>query len=279
MYRESFRQTREMHHATIKHMTHQNRGCPLTEVEHLKGFVAYAKTSVDRAWYYPPLRAYRYMVALALYSKALTVAEATIALLEQDFADEAFGLTRTLVDIFITLRYIGNRHTEERARLYYQFFTKDTEQWSKVISTYWPHKTHVLDTRTKRLAAAYASPHKWAGKGVGEMALEPDTVETDPQTGQAAKHDFDYRVIYRWTSHYVHPTIVALEEHLVQAGRDNFVIHKGKTKNMCHLAAFNVASYVSKTMVCFYRCMGDPQPSRVAKWSGALVAHLARRHP
>jgi hypothetical protein len=112
---------------------------------------------------------------------------------------------------------------------------------------------------------------------VKDLALELDTVEVDPATGKPTVHDFAYRVTYRWTSHYVHPTIGALENHLIQAGRDNFVVRSGR-KDMSKLALFNVASYLSMTMVCFYRCMGDPQPDRVATWSGALVKHLARRH-
>ncbi len=128
------------------------------------------------------------------------------------------------------------------------------------------------------MAARYASPHKWSGRNVKDMALEPDTVEIDPATGKHTVHDFAYRVIYRWTSHYVHPTIVALEKHLVQAGRDNFIVHSGRRKAMRHLAVFNIASYVVNTMICFYRCMGDPQPERVGTWAGALMKHLARRH-
>ena len=45
------------------------------------------------------------------------------------FADEAFGVTRTLIDIFFTLRYIANQDTDNRAKLYWQFFAKDSELW------------------------------------------------------------------------------------------------------------------------------------------------------
>lgn len=51
-----------------------------------------------RLGYDPKLNAYRYTLALALYSKRLTVAEATMSLLDAGFTDEAFGMTRTLVD-------------------------------------------------------------------------------------------------------------------------------------------------------------------------------------
>ena len=44
------------------------------------------------------------------------------------------------------------------------------------------------------------------------------------------------------------------------------------------MAAFNVACYVANTIFAFYRCMGDPQPPRVARWAMGLIKHLARRH-
>ena len=171
---------------------------------------------------------YRYMVALALYSKSITVAEAIMALLDAGFSDEAFGMTRTLVDIFITLRYIANQGTDERAKLYYLYFARDIEGWHSVAKDFWPQMQQpLMSPRTIKAAARYPHPHRWSGKTVKEMALEPDTIEVNPVTGKPAVHDFGYRVLYRWTSHYVHPTIGALENHVVQAGRDNFIVHSG----------------------------------------------------
>jgi len=90
---------------------------------------------------------------------------------------------------------------------FYRFFSKDAEQWVQVISDYWPKNQQQLDDKMRRLAARYRSPHKWSGKTVKEMAMEPDTFELDEKTGKPADLDFHYRVIFRWTSHYVHPTI------------------------------------------------------------------------
>jgi Family of unknown function (DUF5677) len=130
------------------------------------------------------------------------VAEATLALLDAGFSDEAFGMTRTLVDIFITLHYIANKDTDERARRYAEFSAKDSEVWTEVTKIYWPQSVRPLGERFKRIAATYRSPHQWSGQTVKDMALEADTVEVDPATGKAAVHDFAYRVIYRWTSHF-----------------------------------------------------------------------------
>jgi hypothetical protein len=65
--------------------------------------------------------------------------EATIALPDAGFTDEAFGMTRT-VDIFFSLRYIANKDTDERAKRYAQFTAKESEVWSDLSSVYWPQQ-------------------------------------------------------------------------------------------------------------------------------------------
>jgi len=47
------------------------------------------------------------------------------------------------------------------------------------------------------------------------MALEPDTYEFDA-TGNPTKCEFDYEVLYKWTSHYVHATVTSLESHFTE---------------------------------------------------------------
>jgi hypothetical protein len=261
----------------MERMSTQRRVCKHTEVAHLRNFLGYAKLLVNEKWYYPPSYGYQYMVALALYSKCITVAEAILVLLEAGFGDEAFAMTRTLVDVFFTLRYIANQDTHDRAKRYAQFAAKSSVIWSEVMETYWPGKAQPLPERTKKLAATFPNPHSWSGKTAKDMAYEPDSVEVDAN-GKPMVHDVAYRIVFRWTSRYVHPTVDALRNHLVQAGHDNFVVRSRNEQDMTHMAAFNVASYVTHTMIVFYRCMGDPQPDRLARWAGALVKHIGRRH-
>src|SRR5712671_4035243 len=99
-------------------MSKPPRPCKHSNSEHVRQFIAYAKLRVNAARIFPPRNGYRYMVALALYSKCLTVAEATLLLVDAGFSDEAFGMTRTLIDIFITLHYIANKDTDGRAQRY-----------------------------------------------------------------------------------------------------------------------------------------------------------------
>jgi hypothetical protein len=252
--------------------------CKRSEVEHVRKFVAYAKSLLNNAVYYPPYGGHRYMVALVLYSKCITVAEATLTLLDAGFGDEAYGMTRTLIDIFFTLRYVSNKDTDARAKLYYEFFAKDIEGWHDLARDYFPQLQQPMKARTLKAAARYRSPHSWSGKTVKDLAMEPDTVDVNVTTGKPFDYDFAYRAMYRETSHYVHPTIVALMNHVVRAGYDPFVVRSGHLKDKNFDAVFNVADYVGQTMMCFHRCMGDPQPERLGTWAGALTKHLVRRH-
>jgi hypothetical protein len=257
----------------------QPRDCPRSELAHVRKFVAYAKQLINDAWYYPPSGGYRYIVALALYSKYLTVAEATMVLIDAGYNDEAFGMTRTLVDTFITLRYIDNKDTDERAKQYAHFLAKDMAVWSEVVRDYYPQAARDISPDMRRLATAYPSPHSWSGKNFKDMALEVDTHDIDPATGKPVSYEFTYRAIYRWTSHYVHPTIPALGSHLVQSGHDNFVVNGGEMSNVKNLALFNIACYLCFSVNSFYRCMKEEPPKLLNTWGQALLKHLGKRHP
>jgi len=91
----------------------------------------------------------RYLAALALYSKSMTVAEATLALVNAGFRNEAFGPTRTFIDLFFTLRYIAIKDIEERAQRYSLCAFKNVEASSEVVRTYWPPMARPLNARTK----------------------------------------------------------------------------------------------------------------------------------
>lgn len=134
--------------------------CERSEIEHVRRFLDYAKWVVNETRYYPPANGYQYLVALSLYSKSITVAEAALALIDAGFSDEGFGLTRTLVDIYFTLRFISNKDSDERAKQYARFAAKDSAVWEDLAQTYWPQNARSLDEHTRRMAAAYPSPHR-----------------------------------------------------------------------------------------------------------------------
>jgi hypothetical protein len=255
------------------------RVCKRSEVQHIRKFLDYAKQQLNDACIYPPLNSYRYLIALALYSKCLTVAEATLVLVESGFGDEAFGMTRTMVDISFTMRYLANKDSEGRAKLFYEFHAKNVKDITSVVKAYWPELLHgnAASRQTSVDLANYPRAHSWSGKPIKDMALEPHTAELDPKTGKPIVNDVGYRLIYQWTSHYVHPTIICLRNHTVNPGHDPFVVRSGRGQDMSHLATFFVASHLAHTIVTLYRCMDDPQPEHLSKWVKALT-HVGDRH-
>jgi hypothetical protein len=206
-----------------------------------------------------------------------------LSLLENGFAEEAFGLTRTLLDIVITLRYIANKDSDERANRFYFYFTKDIENWGEVVKEYFP-QMQVAQRTTDQVkmierAKAYKQRYSWSGKGTKELAFELDTLEV-MDDGTPAQHEFSYTAIYYWTSQFVHPTISGLHSHIVQAGHDPFTVHAGAGRGIDYfsLSAFNVAAYLGLTMASVYRLLGYDQPTRLGTYSSAILQHIARRH-
>jgi len=218
---------------------------------------------IDDCEFVPATNQHRGQVILALFSKALTVGRAVCSLVRTGFPDEAFGMTRTLLDIHFTVRYISN-NVELRAERFAMFFAKDHEGWRQIIPKYYPEMKTPETEITKALlsvAKNYKNPHEWSGEllKTKSLAIEPDTYEFD-STGRGITAEFDYEILYKYTSHFVHSTICALESHLVQRG-DVFKIRGNwNPKAKTTLAVFNVISIIHKIFVCGFRALRYEAP-------------------
>ncbi len=137
---------------------------------------------LDRRGYYPRDTVHTDLVLLAMLSKAIKVSDAVCHLVEGDFDEEAFGLTRTLIDLAFNLRYIVNKDTADRAKLYFNFYSRNSVQMAELAAEYYPGTPLPANfEKTQNLAKSYKSPHQWAGSGMTAkiIALEPDTEELD----------------------------------------------------------------------------------------------------
>jgi hypothetical protein len=122
---------------------------------------------IDDADFIPATQQHRGQMILALFSKALTVGRAICALVRAGFGEEAFGMSRTLFDIYFDVRYISNKNTESRAEKFAMFFTKDIEGWRKIVPRYYPQITMPQTAETKeilQIAENYSNPHDWSGE-------------------------------------------------------------------------------------------------------------------
>jgi hypothetical protein len=220
------------------------------------------KTYIDSSEFYPTIRQYRGLIALGTISKALTLGRAIATLVEAGFPEEAFGLSRSLVELALIIRYISNKDVEQRATRYARFFAKDHEGWTKVIQKHYPlNKIEDTEYHEQMLeeAKTYPNPHQWTGLGdqTKQMALEADTFEVDVNS-KPINYEFDYEAIYKWTSHYVHGTVIALEAHLTEP-REPFRINARPNlpQRKAELALFNVLQYVAKICVHAFRILKD----------------------
>jgi hypothetical protein len=217
---------------------------------------------VDSSEFYPTIRQYRGLIALATISKALTLGRAVATLVETGFSEEAFGLSRSLVELALIIRYISNKDVEQRATRYARFFAKDHEGWTKVIQKHYPlNKIEDTEYHQEMLeeAKTYANPHQWTGLGdqTKQMALEADSFEVDANLNPI-NCEFDYEAIYKWTSHYVHGTVTALEAHLTEP-RERFRVNARPhlADKKAELALFNVLQYVARICVHAFRILKD----------------------
>jgi Family of unknown function (DUF5677) len=70
-------------------------------------------------------------IALAILSKAFSVARACLLLIESGFEDEAFGLCRSIVECAWSLRYLTqeSEQIEKRTWQYINFLILDKQFW------------------------------------------------------------------------------------------------------------------------------------------------------
>lgn len=251
-------------------------------VDDVRTLLSDIERHIDECESYPRSNVYLDIVLFSLLSKSVTVARAVCTLVAAGFFDEAFGVGRTLLDIYFTVRYIANKDSLERAQRYVKFFARDYTDWLRLIDKYYPGRLDVLPDHHQemvRLAEAYPSPHRWTGLGdqTRQMATEESVAET-AELGRPVTASFDYEVIYKWTSHYVHPTVVALEAHTTQA-RDAFRMHAGigneRSRRLGQLALFGAVSSVAKTFASACGGLKDEVPTSLSeRWEAILAKKL-----
>ena len=220
---------------------------------------------------------------MALLSKALTTGRAVCALVDAGFAGEAFGLSRTLIELFLTIRYISNRDTEKRSKEYVEYVAKSQEYVIAVAAKHLPGKVlPPLEPQFVEMAKKYRRPHSWSqlhGGHVKAMAMEPDAYEVDAQ-GTPIVQDFDYEHVYSQTSHFVHATIISLLGHGVSAG-EQFRVRANiwQQTDRGNQALFNVLVFISKGFVCAFRGLQDDQPDEILQEINAMTSAFAASPP
>jgi uncharacterized protein DUF5677 len=207
----------------------------------------------------PATNLYRGKVLFGLLSKALTVSRAICVLLDAGFPAEAFALSRTLIEIYFSVRYIGNKDTEKRAEKYVEYWKNHNEVLQDLVRSYFPRNALNLPPAKP---ATKTQKHAWTGyRGqIKMMADEGSPFEMDA-LGQPLTAKFDYDSMYFMTSHFVHVTIIALVGHAPRVGQVFHVrANKPAERKYGKLALSNILSYVLKISISACRSMNEDQP-------------------
>jgi Family of unknown function (DUF5677) len=206
---------------------------------------------------------------MMLLSKSLTVARSICILVDAGFPAEAFGVSRTLVEIYFNVRYICNKDSEVRAEQFVTYWSKIYEEIGKIREKFYPDDHSVppeFHEKAMAMAVEFRSKHSWSGRGgqAGFMAREEDSRQHNPD-GKPIKSEFDYVMTYFMTSQFVHATVQGLESHYGEPGKV-FVAHarRDEDRKFGTPTLLNVVEYISKAFDCASRSLGfkDPEIAR-----------------
>lgn len=253
---------------------------PLPDIKEILQLIQKLEEYINDSGYIPATAYFRSKVLLGLVSKLLTTSRAVCCLVDAGFYGEAFGLSRTLIEIFLTVRYVTNDDTEARAQLYAEYIAKTQVKLIELSAKHFsPNHYGPTDLgKFKALAENYKNPLSWVGvRGhIKQMAIELDKYEVDA-SGQPITHEFDYEFVYWQTSFYTHATIQSLLDHGSPPG-EPFRIRRniGADIHRGHEALFNVVAFLCKTFVCAFRGLRDEQPEELLRQGFSLLKSYAK---
>jgi len=158
-------------------------------------------------------------------TKAFQVHEAVLILCRAGYGSEAIALSRTLLEMYITLRWITNQDQSKRAEEFAFFVAKRKEYAAKTFAKYQPgslvaaNAVAFVENTYKQYADKYASWVFWSNKpnNLRQLAEEKETLISglSPPNDDALML---YELFYSHASDYVHVTALALDEVFPPAG-------------------------------------------------------------
>jgi len=211
----------------------------------------------DRAWC-PRENVDIDRVFLMLLSKAFRAGLAIGELVKSGFYGEAFGLARTILETYFSIKYIAKpSKAEERAKSYIAFGKAHLYNREMIRQKYFPavpppvYMTQTFLDETKR---QFADTHKWIPASNMAEDYYDHPAELDPKTGKGFQAKADYESTYEVMSQYVHARIAAIHlTHEAQVG-DVFKMAKvDKEGKQGFLSLFYAVTYAYLSYVIVAR--------------------------
>ncbi len=183
------------------------------EVNRVRSYIKSLDTEISALQLYP--RSFRRHpfdhIGLALVSKAFSISNALLTLLDAGFAEEAFGLSRSLVECALTLRFL----TKDRSMLnqrtwdYARFEVTDKQYWMHYALQHaagQPMEQKILD-HAKQFDLKddpTGSRKHWSGKDGFAWKVNLDDHPLDNATSTELAKKATYAVQYHATSSFLH---------------------------------------------------------------------------
>lgn len=154
----------------------------------------------------------------ALLRNACRTSRAIAFLARGGYGSNALALTRSMADIWITVRWLTNKDTQFRTMRFLGFDSRQRERIIELLGEYYPAVNldrFAGNDRHDQQARGYPRWDMW-GPGIGRMADEDETFETESEgvTSPRWTHDVTFFI----SSYHLHPTSLGLRHHFLQAG-------------------------------------------------------------
>jgi hypothetical protein len=157
-------------------------------------------------------------VVFGLLSKAFSLADAALLLVENDHPDEAFGLARSLVECAFNLRYLTQDSDQNapRAWTFAEWFFKERQYWLYQAKAFLTDPVIIaeLDKYAKENAIT-ADPRAASGhwSGLAHFVWEVTVMDhpLDGSTYPTLHRKIEFATNYHETSAYVHCSFAAID--------------------------------------------------------------------
>lgn len=154
----------------------------------------------------------------ALLRGACRTSRAIVSLAQSGYGAATLALARSVIDSWITIRWLTNKDTDSRTRRFLAFDSKLRERIIQLIGTHYP----TVDLRryggNKRHDRQALEFKKWSAWGPGIKDMAKETEEFDGSLTGAASPTWTYDIPFFISSYYLHPTSLGLNHHLQKPG-------------------------------------------------------------
>lgn len=256
----------------------------MAEIRKIHAYVKRARNEVDKLEIWPRT-AHRYpfdIVGLAMLSKVFALAQACLTLLMSDLPDEAFGLSRSVVECSTNLRYLTADAALQNQR------TRDFVNYALADKAFWAHyaleqfagrkEEHEIREYAKQqgiVPDTKSARRHWSGlSGFIWDIMNIDHPLDGPVTPKFKK--VSYAADYFQTSAFVHCSLPAIDNYFAEEKTRFQVSGANALHQTSQSTLFIVLTYVHRSIAyALFGTIGD----RPAKLNSLFLDTLGRMQP